>query len=87
MSEAPQKANEPLPLSQALRVDKVRDRFENAWKAEQRPRIEDYLGDVPDPEQPELLRKLLGLEIGYRRQNSDTLYVEDYRRAFRPMPA
>jgi hypothetical protein len=47
------------PLSQAQRVDRVCDRFEGAWQAGQRPRIEDYLGEVPEPERSRLIRELL----------------------------
>jgi hypothetical protein len=43
-------------------VDQACDRFEAAWKAaaftEQRPRIETYLRDAPEPERPTLLREL-----------------------------
>jgi serine/threonine protein kinase len=69
-------------FSNALRLDQVCNRFEMAWKAGHRPRIEDYLGEVPEPERLELFRHLLGLEIQYRRLDGDTLYVEDPWRRF-----
>jgi hypothetical protein len=56
------------PLSQSQRVDRVCNRFEKAWQAEQRPRIEDYLCDLPEADRPFLLRELLGLELAYRRR-------------------
>jgi hypothetical protein len=41
--------NEPsptgsVPVSGMRRVDEICERFEGAWKAGQRPRIEDYIG-------------------------------------------
>ena len=48
------------------RVEAVCDRFEAAWKAGGRPRIEDYLGDLPEPGRSALLHALLELELAYR---------------------
>jgi hypothetical protein len=64
------------------RVDEVCDRFEDAWKAGQRPRIEDYLGTTPEPERSKLLEELLHVELAYRRQQGETLALEDYVRRF-----
>jgi hypothetical protein len=41
-----------LPLSGALRVNTACERFEQAWRAGSRPRIEDFLGCMPEPERP-----------------------------------
>jgi serine/threonine protein kinase len=65
-----------------LRVDEICDRFETAWQAGQQPRIEDYLGDLPEPERPLLLRELLRLELAYRRRNSEIPLVGDYVKRF-----
>jgi hypothetical protein len=43
-------------------------RFQAAWRAGGRPRIEDFLADAPAPGRPRLLGELLGLELGLRRQ-------------------
>ena len=40
---------ESLPLSVAERIDDVCGRFESAWKAGGRPRLEDYLGPDQAP--------------------------------------
>ena len=42
-------SNDSLSPSQITRVEEVCDRFEAAWKAGLRPRIEDYLGETADP--------------------------------------
>jgi hypothetical protein len=69
-------------LSVLLRIVEVCKRFEAAWQARQRPRIEHYLGHVPEPDQAHLLRELLALELAYRRQLGETLIEDDYRQRF-----
>ena len=71
-----------LPLSQIERLVATCDRFEAAWRAGQRPRVEDYLGDLPDPDRPALLRELLALELVYRRLSGEVLEEEEFRRRF-----
>ena len=71
-----------LPLSQFERVVATCDRFEAAWRAGQRPRVEDYLGDLPDPDRPALLHELLALELVYRRLSGEVLEEEEFRRRF-----
>jgi WD40 repeat protein/tetratricopeptide (TPR) repeat protein len=63
-------------------LERICDRFEKAWQAGQRPRLEDYLGDMPEPQRAMLLRDLLGLELDYRRRASDTLDTEEFRQRF-----
>jgi serine/threonine protein kinase len=82
MSEGLRPGEGALPLSEARHVDAICDHFEAAWLAGQRPRIEDYLGNVPEPERPFLLRELLRLELAYRRGCSETLLVGDYVKRF-----
>jgi serine/threonine protein kinase/formylglycine-generating enzyme required for sulfatase activity len=65
-----------------LRVEEVCNRFEAAWKAGQRPQIEDYLATAPERERPSLLRELLALELAYRRQAGETPTSETYLRRF-----
>jgi serine/threonine protein kinase/formylglycine-generating enzyme required for sulfatase activity len=78
--------SEELPVSGMRRVEEICIRFEDGWKAGQRPRIEEYLGDIPEPERSYLLRELLALELAYRRQAGETLTEEDYRQRFREHP-
>jgi WD40 repeat protein len=63
-------------------VDQLCDRFEDAWKAGQGPRIEDYLDDVPEPERSKLFEELLQLELAYRGRNQETFTAEEYRQRF-----
>jgi serine/threonine-protein kinase len=57
-----------MPLSQERVLEEVYSRFEAAWRAGQRPRIEDYLGPEPDPVRPAVLLELIALDIDYRRR-------------------
>jgi WD40 repeat protein/serine/threonine protein kinase len=58
------------------------DRYEDVWQAGQWPRIEDYLGEVPDLERPMLLRELLMLELELRRGRGERPTAEEYRARF-----
>ena len=63
-------------------VDEACDRFEAAWRAGNRPRIEDFLGDTTDPGYPVLLRYLLAVELDYRGGLGETPESSEYRRRF-----
>src|SRR5215472_15036106 len=64
MAEESFATKDELPASLVGRIDKVCDRFESAWKSgateDQRPRIEQYLGDTVGLERLALLRELIG---------------------------
>jgi serine/threonine-protein kinase len=62
--------------------DAACDRFEAAWRAGQRPRIEDHLAAVPEPERPALLRELILLEVDYRRLAGERPRAEEYLERF-----
>jgi serine/threonine-protein kinase len=82
MSAVPGGRTEDLPATQVQRLDQLCDRFEAAWKAGQRPRIEDYLGAAPEPGYTELLRELIRLDVYYRRRAGDVPQREDYQGRF-----
>ena len=63
-------------------MDEACDRFEMAWKAGLRPRIEDYLGGDADPERASLLHGLLVLDLVYRRRQGERPAPEEYRARF-----
>jgi serine/threonine protein kinase len=64
------------------RVDEVCDRFEQAWKEGQRPRIEDYLAGTVEGERAALLWELIVLDIDYRRQAGEEPQAEEYHARF-----
>ena len=55
-----------LPLEVLDQVDRICDRFAAAWGADERPRIEDYLGQIAEAYRPILLRYLLAEELNAR---------------------
>ncbi len=78
---ASQKSDFPSP-SLAERVDAACDRFEAAWKGQQKPRIEDFLAGLSGPDQTSLLCELLVLELGYRQECGEEATFEEYRQRF-----
>jgi tetratricopeptide (TPR) repeat protein/tRNA A-37 threonylcarbamoyl transferase component Bud32 len=72
-----------LSIALAGRVDVVCDRFEAAWKAGQQPQIEDYLGELPEPERSALLvRELIKLDVAYRYQSGQAPSADEYHARF-----
>jgi serine/threonine protein kinase len=82
MSDQPQSGSEAWPLSLEQRVNDVCNRFEDAWQAGQRPRIEGYLAALPEPARPSLFRELLALELAYRRQQGERPTPDEFCRRF-----
>jgi len=50
-----------LPIDLARRIDEICRRFEADWRQGRQPRIEDYLGEVPDEGRPALKAELVAL--------------------------
>ncbi len=69
-------------LAQAGLIDESCDRFEEAWKAGRRPRIEDELAALPPASRPVLLRVLLELELAYRRRGGELPEPGEYHGRF-----
>jgi eukaryotic-like serine/threonine-protein kinase len=79
MSRAGPAGNGDSPLTQFGQILAVCDRYEAEWKAGRRPRIEDYLDEVPEPGRPALWHELLVLELVYRRLRGERPGPEEYR--------
>ncbi|WP_406698436.1 serine/threonine-protein kinase [Singulisphaera sp. Ch08] len=58
------------------------ERFKDAWRMGQRPRMEDYLSGVEESELGTLLRDLLAFEIECRVNQGDVPLPIDYRNRF-----
>jgi len=76
-----------LPPELAGRIDAVCDRFEKAWLAGQRLRIDDLLAKATEAELPVLLRELIALEIELRIQQGDEPRPDEYRARFPSLEA
>jgi serine/threonine-protein kinase len=81
-SESQSDDRSELPLHALERIDRACDRFEAAWKEGQRPRIEDYLGEIGEPHRAALLRELLAAELEARRHLGERLDAGEYRGRF-----
>ena len=71
-----------LPATVVDRIDQACDRFESAWQAGRRPRIEDHLGEVEGPERSALLHELLLVELECRRASGERPHAREYRDRF-----
>jgi serine/threonine-protein kinase len=71
-----------LPVSLARHVDQTCIRFEAAWTAGQRPRLEDFVGAVPEPARPSAVRELILLDVHYRRLAGEGPQAADYQARF-----
>jgi tRNA A-37 threonylcarbamoyl transferase component Bud32 len=87
MSESFLSSEPALPLAVERRLNVVCNRFEMAWKAGQRPRIEDYLGDAPEPERAVLLHELIAVDIHYRRHEGEQPQAEEYHALYPSLDA
>jgi serine/threonine protein kinase len=70
----------PHPL--ASPVEAVCHAFEAAWKAGQRPAIEDYLQDTPVSAHAALFRELLRLDLAYRGRGDEQRTLKEYHARF-----
>jgi serine/threonine protein kinase/WD40 repeat protein len=69
-------------LPQDERIDRLCNRFEEAWLAGNRPKIEVFVAEAPRDEWSELLRELLVVELHYRRQLGEAPSLDEYRAAY-----
>ncbi len=82
MSLKPPPIPDPESLKWAWRVNLACERHEAAWRAGQRPRIEDQILSGPDPNGPELLIELLAVEVELRREMGEEPTTKEYRDRF-----
>ena len=78
MTELTSAVSDSLPGALQKRVDRACDDFESAWLAGRRPKLEDYLGGLLEPERSALVRELVLLEVDYRSGAGEDPQPEDY---------
>ena len=71
-----------LSLSMERRVHAACEKFEAAWNAGTRPRIQDCLTSVPELARPVLLTELLALDLAYRARAGERPAPEEYEGMF-----
>ena len=65
-----------------LRVNEICRRFEVAWRSEESPSIENYLGEASEEERPVLLRELIAAEMALYLSEDKEPRIEDYLARF-----
>jgi serine/threonine protein kinase len=63
-------------MARLVEIFKICRQFEAAWKAGQQPKVEDFLGSIPEPERSELQRQLSAIDAEYRRAAKDEPTLE-----------
>jgi WD40 repeat protein/tRNA A-37 threonylcarbamoyl transferase component Bud32 len=79
---ATRRDNQLDSIRSARDVDEACDRFEAAWRAGDRPLIEDFLDGTADSDLHVLFRHLLGLELDYRSGLGESPGALEYERRF-----
>ena len=57
-----------IPTADGSSINAAAERFERAWKNGERPRIEEFLINVPEPQRPLLFQELMRVERELRRR-------------------
>jgi WD40 repeat protein/serine/threonine protein kinase len=70
-----------VPTSDWSWIDAA-ERFKRAWSDSQRPRIEEFLVEVPEPQWRLLLCELIRVEGELRRRDGEEPGADEYRRRF-----
>ena len=71
-----------IPTADGSWIDAAAERFKRAWKNGERPRIEEFLINVPEPQRPLLFQELMRVEGELRRRAGEEPGAEEYRRRF-----
>lgn len=71
-----------LPEDTMLLVNRICNRFEQAWQAGEQPRAETFAASLDARRRRFALQELIPLEIEYRRMAHETISVQDYATRF-----
>ena len=74
--------DEKLDLSTRQQIDEVCIAFEDAWKSEERPSVEEFITRLPETARRSLFRELLLVELDYRRRLGEEPRSEEYQSRF-----
>jgi serine/threonine-protein kinase len=81
-ADGPQPVAKPDPVAIARRIDALCERFEEAWRSGESPRIEDHLPQRDDPAWSLALRELVALERELRCGEGESPSPSEYRARF-----
>jgi serine/threonine protein kinase len=74
--------DEPQSLSVLQEIDDACDDFEDRWRADQKPRIEDYVARASERARTGLVQALLRVEIACRKERDETILPQEYSSRF-----
>ena len=66
----------------AALLENARERFEALWRSGQRPRLEDFVAQLPASHRDQGFRELLAIELAYRRKLHESIAAGDYLSRF-----
>src|SRR5438045_1730496 len=69
---------EALLVAQDEALDRACDRFEAAWRAGERPRIEEYLGGTEGAERAVRARELIAIDLHWRARAGERATAGEY---------
>ncbi len=82
----PHDSHADLPTVVWTRIEALIDRFEQAWRRGEHPRIEDYL-PTDEHERQIALAELVQVELELRREGGDTVPTDPYRERYPELSA
>jgi serine/threonine protein kinase len=68
-----------LSLDDLRQIEELVEQFEAAWRRGERPRVEDYVTDLPDHLRALLVQQLVPVEIELRRGHGERTTDEEFR--------
>ena len=72
----------PLPVQMHRQINALCAQFERMWRAEDPPRIEDYVTRMPERARPTALRELIAQEVDLRRGAGESVDAAEYWERF-----
>jgi serine/threonine protein kinase len=82
MSNPPASSDDGLTLDSLERIDRLCLKFEQQWKANKAPRIEDFLAEVSQANRGELLGELVRLDLDYHQSAEQVDDVDALRQDY-----
>src|SRR5262249_32131995 len=82
MSQLPSRDQPIGETPSAGDVERVCQRFTDAWESGQRPRVEDYLSEFSAATRAEVLQRLIHIDVSFRRRQGEDPNQEEYEKLF-----
>jgi serine/threonine protein kinase/WD40 repeat protein len=67
-----------LPIPELLQIDKICRQYEAAWRGGQQPKVEDFLGNMREPQRSALRRELEAIQTEMRQSGKHVPSLEEF---------